>query len=74
MHSGLLGVSSIAARELQQGLVRRASHKERRTAVCDRVWVRGTVVVAAGCCQGFGEMVGKGQGRLALQGAEKVGC
>jgi len=51
----------------------RGSHKDRRTAVCDRVWVRGTVVVVAGCCQGFGEMAGKGQGRVVLRGAEKVG-
>ena len=48
MHSGLLGVLSISARELQQGVVRRALYTERCTAVCDQVWVRGTVVVAAG--------------------------
>jgi len=67
VHSGLLGVSSIAVRELQQGLVRRASHKGRQTAVCDQVWVRGTVMVAAGCCQCFGETAGTRQGMFALR-------
>jgi len=70
MHSGFLG-SSIAARDLHQGLVQRGSHAERRTAVFDRVWVQGTVS-AAGCCQGFWETAGKGQGGLALRRAEKV--
>jgi len=67
VHSGLHGVSSIAARELQQGLVRRASHKGGHTAVCDQVRERGTCVVAASCWQGFGEMAGKGQGKVALR-------